>query len=72
MLDVASYFAPAGAGYEGRMFNPLSGAHGGTEDFFGGPFGELMGGLSMCFRLGGYMVESNQGTHWRRHRPEGR
>jgi len=54
------YFPPAD-GYEGRMFNPLSGAHGGTEDFFGGPFGELIGGLSMCIRLGGYMVESNQG-----------
>jgi hypothetical protein len=54
------YFPPAD-GYRGRMFNPLSGAHGGTEDFFGGPFGELIGGLSMCIRLGGYMVESNQG-----------
>jgi hypothetical protein len=48
-------------GYQGRMFDPLSGAHGGTEDFFGGPFGELIGGLGMCLRLGGYMVESNQG-----------
>ena len=55
------YFPRADAGYQGRMFNPLSGAHGGTEDFFGGPFGEIMGGLSMCLRLGGYMVESNQG-----------
>ncbi|MSV80965.1 MAG: hypothetical protein F2868_09860, partial [Actinobacteria bacterium] len=45
----------------GRMFNPLSGAHGGTEDFFGSPFGEMIGGLGTCFRLGGYMVESNQG-----------
>src|SRR5215470_16822085 len=48
-------------GYEGRMFNPLSGANGGTEDFFGTMLGEMIGGLSMCFRLGGYMVESNQG-----------
>jgi hypothetical protein len=55
------YFPPKDSGYEGRMFNPLSGAHGGTEDFFGGMFGELIGGLSMCLRLGGYMIESNQG-----------
>src|SRR5688572_23871976 len=55
------YFPPKDSGYEGRMFNPLSGANGGTEDFFGSPFGEAIGGLAMCFRLGGYMVESNQG-----------
>ncbi|MCU1345603.1 MAG: hypothetical protein JWL70_1869, partial [Acidimicrobiia bacterium] len=55
------YFPPKDSGYEGRMFNPLSGANGGTEDFFATPFGEMIGGLSMSFRLGGYMVESNQG-----------
>jgi hypothetical protein len=55
------YFPPQGSGYEGRMFNPLSGANGGTEDFFATPFGEMIGGLSVSFRLGGYMVESNQG-----------
>jgi hypothetical protein len=54
------WFPPADQ-FEGRMFNPLSGAHGGTEDFFGSPFGEMIGGLGTCFRLGGYMVESNQG-----------
>jgi hypothetical protein len=54
------WFPPADR-YQGRMFNPLSGAHGGTEDFFGSPFGEMIGGLGTCFRLGGYMVESNQG-----------
>jgi hypothetical protein len=48
-------------GYEGRSFTPLSGAHGGTEDFFVSPFGEAIGGLSMCLRLGGYMVDPNQG-----------
>jgi hypothetical protein len=48
-------------GYEGRMFNPLSGANGGTEDFFTSPLGEAIGGLSTCVRLGGYMVQSNQG-----------
>jgi hypothetical protein len=47
--------------YQGRMFNPLSGANGGTEDFFTTPLGEAIGGLSSCFRLGGYMVQSNQG-----------
>ena len=55
------YFPSVADGYEGRMFNPLSGAHGGTEDFFSSPFGEAIGGLMMCFRLGGYMIESNQG-----------
>src|SRR3984957_9297257 len=48
-------------GYEGRMFNPLSGANGGTEEFFTSPLGEAIGGLSSRLRLGGYMVESNQG-----------
>jgi hypothetical protein len=55
------FWFPPAERYEGRMFNPLSGAHGGTEDFFGSPFGEMIGGLGTCFRLGGYMVESNQG-----------
>jgi hypothetical protein len=55
------YFPPADAGYSGRMFNPLSGANGGTEDFFGSDAGEAIGGLSMSVRLGGYMIESNQG-----------
>jgi hypothetical protein len=48
-------------GYEGRCFTPLSGAHGGTEDFFGSDFGEAIGGVSACARLGGYTVDSNQG-----------
>src|SRR3984885_8263653 len=48
-------------GYQGRMFNPLSGGNGGTEDFFTSPLGEAIGGLSSCVRLGGYMVQSNQG-----------
>src|ERR1700722_8547828 len=55
------HFPPAEAGYQGRMFNPLSGGNGGTEDFFTSPLGEAIGGLSSCFRLGGYMVQSNQG-----------
>jgi Tannase and feruloyl esterase len=55
------YFPPKDAGYQGRMFNPLSGGNGGTEDFFATPLGDAIGGLSSCLRLGGYMVESNQG-----------
>jgi hypothetical protein len=54
------YFPPAEQ-YEGRMINPLFGGHGGTEDFYGSPMGSLSGGLPMCVRLGGYMIESNQG-----------
>lgn len=48
-------------GYHGRMFQPIFGAHGGLEDFFGTPSGEMFGGLSASQRLGGFMVESNQG-----------
>jgi hypothetical protein len=48
-------------GYQGRMLQPLAGAHGGVEDLFTTVAGEMMGGFSMCCRLGGYMVESNQG-----------
>lgn len=55
------YFPPKDAGYQGRMINPLSGAHGGDETFFAGPMGEMIGGMSMCMRLGAYMIESNQG-----------
>ncbi|MCU1344800.1 MAG: hypothetical protein JWL70_1066, partial [Acidimicrobiia bacterium] len=55
------YYPPKDSGYAGRMFNPLSGANGGTEDMFATPFGETVGGISVAFRLGGYMVESNQG-----------
>src|SRR5262245_20783481 len=55
------FYFPPKEQYQGRMLNPLSGADGGTEDFFGGPMGQLIGGLDMCVRLGGYMVESNQG-----------
>jgi hypothetical protein len=55
------HFPPVEAGYDGRMINPLSGANGGTEDFFQTALGEGIGGLSMCLRLGGYVVQSNQG-----------
>lgn len=55
------YFPPKDSGYAGRMINPLSGAHGGDETFFNGPMGEMIGGLTMSLRLGGYMIESNQG-----------
>ncbi len=55
------FYFPERAGYEGRMITPLFGGHGGTEDFFGSPFGVMAGGLPMVVRLGGYMVESNQG-----------
>ena len=47
--------------WQGRMYMPLEGAHAGHEDVFGGPMGEMIGGLAMMVRLGGYMVESNMG-----------
>ena len=55
------HFPPKDSGYEGRMFNPLSGANGGTEDFFHLGLGEAIGGVGACLRLGGYAVQSNQG-----------
>jgi hypothetical protein len=54
------YFPPAEA-YHGRFIQPLEGAHAGHEDAFGGPMGEMLGGLGMATRLGAYMVESNSG-----------
>jgi hypothetical protein len=54
------YFRPA-EGYEGRMYHPLEGANAGHEDSFGNEHGNLLGGLEMITRLGGYMVESNMG-----------
>lgn len=56
------YF-PTDGSYQGRLINPLAGAHGGHEESFGPgtAMGELAGGLPMTSRLGGYLVESNQG-----------
>lgn len=54
------YFPPADE-WHGRMYQPIEGAHAGHEDAFGGPMGEMIGGLAMTARLGGYMVESNSG-----------
>ncbi len=52
---------PLDGSYAGRAFHPLEGAHAGHEDAFGGPMGDIIGGLSMIARLGGYMIESNSG-----------
>lgn len=49
------------AGYEGRMFQPIEGGHGGHERSHDNPMIAEMIGLPMISRLGGYMVESNQG-----------
>ncbi|NKI16439.1 tannase/feruloyl esterase family alpha/beta hydrolase [Spongiibacter sp. KMU-166] len=47
--------------YQSRMFHPIEGAHAGHEDAFDGLMGQMLGGLAMIARLGGYMVESNSG-----------
>jgi hypothetical protein len=52
---------PLDGSYAGRAFHPLEGAHAGHEDAFGGPMGDMIGGLGMISRLGGYMIESNSG-----------
>jgi hypothetical protein len=57
-----SFYFPPQQYYQGRMFQPLEGAHAGHEDAFAGAMGEMLGGLEMMgHRLGGYMVESNSG-----------
>ena len=56
-----TFYFPDKAGWKGRMMHPIEGGHAGHEDFYGGPAGELGGGLKMVQRLGGYMVESNAG-----------
>jgi hypothetical protein len=55
-----AYFPPEDV-WKGRLFAPLEGAHGGHDDSFGGMMGELLGGLAMTVRLGGYMLDTNQG-----------
>jgi hypothetical protein len=49
------------AGYEGRMMQPIEGGHGGHERSHDNPMVAEMMGLPMVARLGGYLVESNQG-----------
>ncbi len=56
-----TFYFPAKEEWRGRMYMPLEGAHAGHEDAFGGPMGELIGGLALTVRLGGYMAESNMG-----------
>lgn len=56
-----NFYFPAKDGYENRMFQPIEGAHAGHEDAFIGLQGQIIGGLPLITRLGGYMVESNSG-----------
>ena len=57
----AFYFPPTEQ-YQGRMFQPLEGGHGGhAVTFGGGVLGEMFQRIALGARLGGYMVESNQG-----------
>jgi hypothetical protein len=53
---------PTDGSYHGRILQPLEGAHGGHEHAFANDLmGDAIGGLRLCARLGGCMVESNQG-----------
>jgi uncharacterized protein YfiM (DUF2279 family) len=57
-----SFYFPPTDQYQGRMFQPLEGGHGGhTVSFGGGMLGEMFQRIALGARLGGYMVESNQG-----------
>lgn len=54
-------YLPDAEAYQGRFFQPLGGGLGGDEFAFGGRLGDVLGGIGMGMRLGGYVVESNQG-----------
>ncbi len=56
-----TFYFPPPESYQGRMYQPLEGANAGHDDSFGNEHGNLLGGLDMITRLGGYMVESNMG-----------
>ena len=57
-----AFYFPSSESYEGRMFQPLEGGHGGNDVVFGGGMlGEMFQRIALSARLGGYMVESNQG-----------
>lgn len=57
-----AFYFPAAVSYQGRMFQPLEGANGGNEVAFGGGMlGEMFQRIALSERMGGYMVESNQG-----------
>ena len=57
----AFYFPPQ-ENFQGRMFQPLEGGNGGHVVTFGGGYlGEMFKTIESTARLGGYLVESNQG-----------
>jgi hypothetical protein len=56
-----TFYFPEKEKWQGRAIMPLEGAHAGHEEAFGGSMGDLIGGLPLMVRLGGYMVESNMG-----------
>jgi len=56
-----TFYFPRTEEWQGRLIQPMEGAHAGHEDFFGSALGDAMGGVGMTARLGGYMVESNMG-----------
>lgn len=47
--------------YQGRLFAPLFGGNGGSEDGFNTELVAGGGGMSSSFRLGAYMIQTNQG-----------
>src|SRR3984885_13108387 len=56
-----TFYFPDRSDWQGRMYMPLEGAHAGNEGAFGGPMGDLLGGMALTGRLGGYMAETNMG-----------
>lgn len=57
-----AFFFPPQSDYRGRMFQPLEGGNGGHVVSYGGGYlGEMFQTIKQTARLGGYLVESNQG-----------
>src|ERR1700761_1877104 len=60
-----TFYFPDPSEWQGRMYMPLEGAHAGNEDAFGGPMGELIGGLAPGAPPGGRLGHA-QLRHTRR------
>jgi hypothetical protein len=56
-----TFYYPTDGSYQGRLIQPLEGAHAGHEYVYGAPQMDDRMGLPFVTRLGAYMVESNMG-----------
>ncbi|MCU1343950.1 MAG: hypothetical protein JWL70_216 [Acidimicrobiia bacterium] len=56
-----TFYYPTDGSYDGRLIQPLEGAHAGHENVYGSPQMDDRNGFPAVARLGAYMVESNMG-----------